>query len=193
MPFPFSSQYLFLGRHLFAPQLWHSWNTLNVVFHPPLLEGCPPHTAAIRHAAQAGPCDKQRRFMAVCLQTLKSKTIIYGRFPFPVISARPGVMLWVAYCGYPWFMCMQPFNAELPRSCFLHACFFLNKIDEFQTSQKLENCQQGACGSSKEKAAAGSTSPCGAPAVTSTSGGDSLRKNGIPAHELPPTWSHREQ
>lgn len=71
---------------------------------------------------------------------------------------------------------------------FLHRCCFFAESDEFQRSQKLENCQQRACGSGKEKAAAGSTSPCGAPAVTSTSGRESLRKNGISVHELAPTW-----
>lgn len=91
--------------------------------HPPLLKGCSPHTAAIRHTAQADPCKEQRSFMAVCLQTFKSTTVIYERFPFPVISARWGGKLWVAYCSYPWFMCTQPFDAELPRMCFLHRCW----------------------------------------------------------------------
>ena len=126
--------------------------------------------------------------MAVCLQSFKSRTVINGRFPFPIISARPGGKLWVAYCGYPWFMCTQPFDAELPRTCFLHRCCFFAESDEFQRLQKLENCQQRACGSEKEKAAAGSTSPRGAPAVTSTSGRESSRKNGISAHQLAPMW-----
>lgn len=65
---------------------------------------------------------------------------------------------------------------------------FFAESDEFQRSQKLENCQQRACGSGKEQAAAGSTSPCGAPAMTSTSGRESLRKNGISVQKIAPTW-----
>lgn len=50
---------------------------------------------------------------------------------------------------------------ELPRTRFLHRCCFFAESDEFQGSQELGNCQQRACGSGKEKAAAGSTLPVG--------------------------------
>lgn len=65
---------------------------------------------------------------------------------------------------------------------------FFAESDEFQRSQKLENCQQRACGSGKEKAAARGTFPCGTLAVTTTSGRELLRKNSISAYKPAPTW-----
>lgn len=107
---------------------------------------------------------------------------------FPFLSAEPeleesSVLLAVV-------MCTQPLDAELPRTlpCTDVGVFFHAENDEFQRSQKLENCQQRACGSGEGKAAAGSTSPCRAPAVTSTSGRESVRKNGMSEQEGAPTW-----
>lgn len=76
-PFPFPHQICFQGD---APQPWHC-----------------PSTAL--NPAQAAPCEEQRRFMAVCLQTFKSTTVIYGRFPFPVSRAGAGGKFCVSCCG----------------------------------------------------------------------------------------------
>lgn len=88
-------------------------------------------------------------------------------------------------------MCTKPLDVELPRTfpCTDVGIFFRAENDEFQRSPKLENCQQRARSAGQGKAAAGSTSPCRAPAMTSTSGRESVRKSGMSEQEGAPTWS----
>lgn len=78
-------------------------------------------------------------------------------------------------------MWTQTFNAELPRTCFLSRCWFCAESDEFQRSQKLENCQQRACSSRKAKAAA----------VTPTSAGNHWGKMGIRCWSRIPPGGHQ--
>lgn len=57
------------------------------------------YTAAPRHTAWAGSCEKQRHSWLFAYKLLKAQ-LLYGRFPFPVISARPGGKLWASFCSY---------------------------------------------------------------------------------------------